>query len=196
MVILVYEWLRRGVFDLATIIALAIAAGIILTVLKFQKIWRQILVIIGEDTWKRRSGYRFIIPLFFSMPFVFYVLLSGRQATISSALDFNIIIIAPTLGGLIFAGAASRRIKNVARVELISVVKKLIVATVLFILFSSLIFTIDLIGGINTQKPDYSITGIFRGVSFWTSAVFFYMGVFLFLSGITDLVLALRHLRK
>ncbi len=195
-----YQWLTEGTVDKTQAIALMVMAVVILLFLEFRKIFRPLLTIIGEEPGIQRSPPRFfiqfIIILFFTVPFVFYVLLHGTQETGSSALDFNIIIIAPTLGGLIFAGAANRRINNITRIELISVVKKLIVATVLFILFKSLFFTVELTGGIDTNIPDWSSIGIFRGVSFWASAVFFYIGIFLFLFGITDLVLALRHIRK
>ncbi len=201
--ILGFLWLTYGLIEKTQVLVVVIFTVVILLIYEFRRWLRKIITpclnIIGEEIKIPRSQSRFffkyVFVLFFTIPFVFYLLAGGQEKT-SSVLDFNIIVIAPTLGGLIFAGAGNRRIKNVARMELISVVKKFIVVTVLFIMFRSLAFTVDLTGGIDVNIFDWTTMGIFRGVSFWTAATFFYVGVFLFLLALVDLVLSLRHLHK
>jgi len=180
------SWQDIGV--MATIIAIPIAlAG-------FPAVRQQMMSIIGEKRSIQRPSYRLIIPIPFVIPFVFYLLTQGVEKSIPPALQWSIIAIAPTLGGLVFAGAGNRRIKRGVYYELISVAQKLIVATVLFILFTCLFFTVELTGGIDTNVLDLSLLGWFRGGSFWLSVAFFFVGVYLFLVAIIDLVFALRRL--
>jgi len=200
----IYQWLTKGVINRSGAIFFIVIVITGLLCFEFRKKLKHIIVpilsIVGEKTGTSGIEWRFFVKfgfiLLFSIPFVFYLLSSGSKETSLSTLDFNIIIIAPTLGGLIFAGAGNKRIKNIARVELISVVKKFIVVTVLFIITRILIFTVDLTGGIQINTYDWSAMGIFRGFSFWISVVTFYVGVFLFLLGLVDLILTLRHLSK
>jgi hypothetical protein len=153
--------------------------------------------IIGE---RRRPvqlpRYRLFLPMPFAVPFVFYLLLSDTSKSVPAALQFSIIAISPTLGGLVLAGASNRRIKRRAHDELVSVAQKFVVATVAFILCTSLAFFVGLIGDINVNVWDLSLIGFTRGISFWTSAALFYAGAYLFLLALTDLVITLRHLIK
>jgi len=159
------------------------------------KFTQQLMSVIGERRSIRRPSYRLIIPIPLVIPFVFYLLLSGVQKSVPPALQWSIIAVAPTLGGLLLAAASNRRLRKGVHEELISVAQKLIVATVLFIFFTCLFFTVELTGGIDTSSRDLSLMGWFRGGSFWVSAAFFYGGVYLFLVAIIDLVLALRRFK-
>ena len=161
----------------------------------FPKFTRQLMSVAGERHSIQRPSFRLILPIPFVIPFVFYLLLSGAQQSVPPILQWSIIAVAPTLGGLVLAGASNHRLEEGVHDELISVVQKLILATVLFILFTCLFFTVELTGGIDTSSLDLSLMGWFRGGSFWTSAAFFFAGVYLFLVAIMDLVLALRNFR-
>lgn len=171
--------------------------GIFLVLLwRLPRFRRWIRDTIGEGAPIQRPRYRFILPALFAMPFVLYVLLSGVKESIPPVIEFSPIVVAPILGGLVLTAAGSRRIRRRARIELISVAQKLIVATVLLIVFVSLFFTVDLIGGIDLNSIKWSFPNVLRWFCFWGSAWTFYTGAYLFLLGITDLVFALRHLRR
>ena len=161
---------------------------------KIPKLKNFLISIIGEKNSTKYKPYRIIFPLIFMIPLVFYLLL-GSSKPMPAGLEFNVIIIAPTLGGLVLAGATNSRIKKRAYNELMSVAQKLIVATVLFIIFVSLFFTVQLAGDIKTDSLDFSPMGGFRYFCFYGSVFSFYAGSLLFLLGIIDLVFALRHLK-
>jgi hypothetical protein len=114
---------------------------------KLPRFRRGTLTTIGEGApMPRRRLYRFILPTVFALPLTFYVLLPGVNESIPQVAEFSPIVIAPVLGGLMLTAAGSKRIRRITRIELISVAQKLLVATVLFILFASLFFTSKLLG--------------------------------------------------
>ncbi len=166
----------------------------------FPKFRKWIRDTIGEKPpiQQQRRWYQFFLPALFAIPFVFYVLLSGIKESVPSVVEFSLIAVAPTLGGLVLTAAGNRRLSRRAHIELISVAQKLILATVLLIVFASLFFTINLLEltDIELNFLDWSWSGFFYQVFFWGSVWTFYPGVFLFLLGISDLVFALRHLRR
>jgi hypothetical protein len=135
---------------------------------------------------------------FFAVPFTIYTLFPGTKDVIPQGVGFSPIVIAPVLGGLMLTAAGNKRIKNRARIELISVAQKLIVATVLLIVFAAIFFTAYLFGlaDIELNALEWSVAGFFRWAFFWVGVWVFYPGVYLFLFGIFDLVFALRHLRR
>lgn len=180
------SWIDIGV--MIAIIAIPIVFA------RFPALKKQMLSIIGEKRPIQRWSFRLILPIPFILPFVFFLLLSGVDKSVPPALQWSVIALAPTLGGLVLVGAGNRRIKRGAYFELISVAQKLIVATVFFILFTCLFFTVELTGGIDTNLLDLSLMGCFRAGSFWFSVAFFFAGVYLFLVAIIDLVLALRRI--
>jgi len=193
LITLVSLWKHGGISwrDIGVIVAI-IVIPIVLAV--FPALRQQMMSIIGERRSIQRPSYRLIIPIPFVIPFVFYLLTSGVEKSIPPALQWSVIATTPTLGGLVFAGAGKGKMKRGAYYELISVAQKLIVATVLFILFTCLFFTVELTGSIDTNIIDLSLLGWFRGGSFWLSVAFFFVGVYLFLVAIIDLVFALRRL--
>ena len=192
-----YKWqIFEDTFVNLAALNLFVQLGIFLVLLwRLPRFRRWIRDSIGEGTPIQRPRYRFILPTLFFMPFALYTLVSGAGKTVTAG-DVSLIVIAPTLGGLMFVAAGSRRIRRRARIELISVAQKLIAATVLLIVFAPLLFTIDLLGGINLNSVEWSCLNVFRWACFWGSAWAFYPGVYLFLLGISDLVFALRHLRR
>jgi len=171
--------------------------GIVLVLFwKVRRFRRWIMDTIGERPPIQRRWYQFLLPALFAMPFVFYVLLSGVKRSVTPVMDFSLIAIAPILGGLMLTAAGSKRIRRVVRLELISVAQKLIVATVLLIVFTALFFTLDLVGDIDPKSLEWSSMGFIRWAFFWGNVWSFYPGVYLFLLGVSDLVFTLRHLRR
>lgn len=178
------------------IVAIGIALVLPLPLPVFTRIRKWLADTIGEGLPVQRPRFRFIPPALFALPFTFYVLLSGVQKFSTPVTDFSLIVVAPTLGGLVLTAAGNKRIRRITRIELISVAQKLIVAAVLLIVFTSLRFSIDLIGGIDLNTIDWSIVNVIRWTFFWGAVLSFYLGISLFLVGIFDLVFALRHLRR
>jgi hypothetical protein len=150
----------------------------------------------GENLPIRRPKYRLVLPALLAIPIILYVLLSGFKQPLTPVTDFSIIVISPTLGGLILAASGNKRIRRVVRSEFIAISQKLILATVLLIVFTSLFFTVDLLGGIDPASIKWSIINVFRWAFFWGAVSSFYPGVWLFILGIFDLVFALRHLSR
>lgn len=171
-----------------------ILLGILLVLWRIPRFRRWVRDTIGEGAPIQRPRIRFLLPTVFIIPFVLYVLLSGVKKAVPPATEFSLLVIAPTLGGLVLTAAGNRRIRRIGRIELISVAQKLITVTVLLIVFTSLFFTVDLTGGIDLNSVKWSFFNVFRWACYWGSALTFYAGAYLFLLGITDLVRALRHL--
>lgn len=191
------EWqsLKNDLGNWPSLTFFIMAIGIVLVIRIFTRIRRWLTATIGEGPPVQRPRFRFIPAALFAVPFTFYVLLAGIQKFSTPVTDFSLIVVAPTLGGLVLTAAGSKRIRRITRIELISVAQKLIVAAVLLIIFTSLRFTIDLLGGIDLNTIDWSIVNVIRWAFFWGAVWSLYPGIFLFLVGIFDLVFALRHLR-
>jgi len=130
------------------------------------------------------------------MLFALYVLIPSPKITLPSGLQFNVIIISATLGGLVLAGASNQRITDQTHDKLMSVAQKLISATILFLVFTALFFWVESTGGIDTNTPDFSRAGILRGTFFFSGAISFYVGIFLFSIALIDLAFTLRGIKK
>jgi uncharacterized membrane protein len=181
----------KDVFGDSLTLALLAQIVIFITLLRFfPKFRKWIRDTTGEKPpiQKQRRWYQFIFPTLFAIPFVLYVLLAGINESLSPVIEFSLLAVAPTLGGLVLTAAGNRRLSRRAHIELISVAQKLILATVLLIAFASLFFTANL-----SESADIEFL---YWASFWGSVWTFYPGAFLFLLGISDLVFALRHLRR
>lgn len=131
--------------------------------------------------------------LILSMPIFFYLLISPQQP-ITPKMDFNIIMLSATLGGLVLAGALFRGSSQQIRGRLIGVARKFIFATALFLIFTFFIFLVELLGGIDLNSFEPSIINAVRCFSFWIAAIGFYVGVFVFAIALIDLLLTLRYI--
>jgi len=129
------------------------------------------------------------------IPFTVYFALGENVTSVSPVAQFSIIAVAPTLGGLVLAAASNFRGKPEKREELIRVSQKFITAAVLLMLSVPFIFMVDILGGIDIDSFDWrdSITW-FRGIYFWLALPCLYIGIIIFLWGITDLIFALANL--
>jgi uncharacterized membrane protein len=189
---IIFKWeTYKDVFGDSLTLALLAQIVIFITLLCFfPKFRKWIRDTTGEKPpiQKQRRWYQFIFPTLFAIPFVLYVLLAGINESLSPVIEFSLLAVAPTLGGLVLTAAGNRRPGSRAHIELTSVAQKLILATVLLIAFAALFFTANL-----AESADIEFL---YWASFWGSVWTFYPGVFLFLLGISDLVFALRHLRR
>jgi hypothetical protein len=121
-----------------------------------------------------------------------YLLLSGQNNTVPSVLQFSIIPISATLGGLVISGANYSKL-NGKRTELLKVAQKLIVATIAFIFFTAILF---LAGDVKPNVTPSTQIEWTKYVFFWLSAFLFYVGTTLFVIGIVDLAISLKNLKK
>jgi hypothetical protein len=156
---------------------------------------KKAIKLIGVDKLDELANLRSLVIIIISLPFSFYVLLGGITEQTSPVLQFTIIAVSTTLGGLVLTSANNRRIKRKTHDKLVKVAQKMIVAAVCFIIVVPLLFMVDLTGGIDVNHWDMSTLGWIRGVSFWLAGIGFYIGIFLFLIGALDLILTMRDLR-
>jgi hypothetical protein len=202
IIFLVIGRLNKGQFEPSSVIGtIGIGVFSVLYILlrPFAKIILRAANIIGEDkdSIKTRPAWRLFVVIPISFILIFYILLGDAQIAVPSTLQFNIIIVSSTLGGLVLAAATISRGKRAKRRELISVAQKLIMATLLFIFFTGLIFIVELIGGIDPDSFEFTNpVNWFRGVCFWSALASCYGGLSLFSLGIIDLVIALTRMRK
>ena len=148
--------------------------------------------LIGEDEKSinnRPMLYFLLVPILLFI-FSFYILLGNTQINTPPVLQFNIIVVSATLGGLILAATAIAKFKHR---ELLSIAQKLIVATILFVFATALLFIVVLLGGI--ESPSWLIC-TFREIFFWATVICFFPGVILFSIGIIDLVIKLGDIRR
>jgi len=196
--LVVFDWISEGHFELSnlTLILGFVTFFILLYALPSFRRW--ILNIIGEDdnSIKERS-WRFLVALVISFIFFFYILSGDTQVAVPSTLQFNIIIVSATLGGLVLAAGAISRGKRARRRELLSVAQKLIMATLLFVFFTALFFIVELIGGIDPDSFELTNSlNWFRGACFWSGFASLFAGGILFSLGIIDLVIVLTRMRQ
>jgi len=177
-----------------------IAIGILISPKKLQNklvvLINKYLKFIGIDHLNELYKIRSVFALVISLPFSFYILLNGVVKPTSPVLQFTIITVSATLGGLVLTSANNRRVNRRTHEKLIKVAQKMIVSAVFFIIIVSLLFMVDFMGGIDTHHWDFSVIGLTRGLSFWAAGIGFYLGVFLFLMGLLDLVVVLKDLRE
>lgn len=162
-------------------------------------VWRRRLIdIVGMDRrMASEFGWRWTLASFLGLIFSFYFLLGGIQKSIPPVLQFTIVAVSSTLGGLVMTSANNQRIGYDRHDELIRVAQKFIVATILFLLTAALLFLIvELLGDVDPNVFDISLAGIVRGICFWAMGFWFFTGTFLFSLGIIDLALTLRRLRR
>jgi hypothetical protein len=191
MLLVAVDWFSDHQLESVRLIAIS-AVAILFVVLTLSQTLRRkairTLNLVGEDekSIKTRPAWHFLLVSFMSFIACFYILLGDSQVTVSPVLQFNIIIVSSTLGGLVLAAATISRINRAKRRELLSVAQKLIVATILFIFVTVLLFLCELATTISW----------FYNICFWLTVICFFPGVTLFALGITDLVIALSHVRQ
>jgi hypothetical protein len=199
--LVVADWLMRGYVQLSSLVIMAaflLSLILYLNMPLFREKVANILNIIGEDEKvisNRPMWYFLLVPILI-LVFSFYVLLGNAQITIPPVLQFNIIIVSSTLGGLVLAAATIPRVRNDAYRELLSVAQKLIVATILFVLATALLFLVELLGGIEANSFEWTTRGLFRAVFFWATVICFFPGIILFSLGVIDLILVLSRMRR
>jgi hypothetical protein len=145
-----------------------------------------------EDAFTTNLFFKLEICGFGAVLISVYLLLSGKNDIVPPVLQFSIIPVTATLGGLVIAGANISKVKE-RRIELIKVAQKLIVATIAFIFFASILF---LAGNIDPSVVPTNQIGWTKYILFWAATFLFYIGTFLFVIGIVDLALGLMNLKK
>jgi len=140
------------------------------------------------------EDYRLFITIFLATPMVFYVLLSGVVKEVPPALNVSVIMVSATLGGLILAGTLNRRSADSIYYKLLSVARRFILATVLFLIFNATYFSIELIGGIDYKTFEFSTIGAVRALFWWFTVLVFYIAVYIFTLSLIDVVIVLRNI--
>ncbi len=193
------EWWQTGIWRKPVMVLVGVIIVLIGIAWVFRTYGQPVFEKIGvkkQDVQSLFTPLRFFMAGILATLFALYVLLPNPKFTIPSSLQFNVIVISATLGGLVLAGASNRRISRQANNKLISIAKKLIYATILFLVFTALLYWLEATGGIDANIPDYSKEGIIRGTFFYGGAASFYTGIFLFSIALIDLAFTLRNLTK
>ena len=122
-----------------------------------------------------------------------YLLLGGPQVIVPSILQFSIVPVTATLGGLVIAGANYSSIDPIRRVELLRVAQKMIIATISFIFFAVFAWLAQLGGQIDPNEFGLEVA---KSFFFWFGAFLFVAGAVLFVIGIIELAVSLKNLKK
>jgi len=197
ILLVVLNWLVTGYFEPSVVITVSVVLILLILRAKFQSIKRaiqRVLNLIGEDRGNIvRPPWHFPLVSFMILTLSLYILLGDSEILLGESrvivppvLQFNIIIVSAALGGLVLAGATNKRLSDSVHDELIFVAQKLIVATILFVFSTALLFFTELT----------TTTNWLYDICFWLTALCFFPGVILFALGIIDLIIALSHMRQ
>jgi hypothetical protein len=193
--LLIDRW-QTGAWRTPAIVFVTVIIVIAVLFILFRRYVKQVLNKLRFQKFGLGTSLRFFTAGILSTLFALYVLIPNPKVTVPSGLQFNVIVTSATLGGLVLAGASNRRIPRKTHNKFMSVAKKLIYATILFLVFTVLLFWTESTGGIDTNTLDISREGIIRGVFFYGGALSFYAGIFLFSIALIDLALAIRNIGK
>lgn len=182
-----------GTFQVSHALLLLIIAVLAIVFWRFRGLRSRLIDFVGLEGAFTSMMPKFGICLFGAALISLYLLLSGKTDPIPPVLQFSIIPVTATLGGLVVAGANYSHIKQESRSELLRVAQKLIVATIAFIFFAALFLLAD---GVNPNKVPSTELEIIQFVFFWLAAFLFYAGTMLFILGIIDLAIGLKNLKK
>lgn len=155
--------------------------------------WRWFIDFIGLEGPLTIGGIVRLQLSSFGAALISLYLLISQNNTVPSVLQFSIIPISATLGGLVVAGANYSKISLELRTKLLKVAQKLIVATIAFIFFAAIF---SLAGDIKPEVIPSTQPEWIKYISFWVAALLFYLGTTLFVIGIFDLALGLMKLKK
>jgi hypothetical protein len=163
---------------------------------KFRIWFKWIIDFLGLEKILTATGFfRFYFCLIGAFIISIY-LLGSKDIVIPPGLQFSIIPVTATLGGLVIAGSNNSKLSPVSRNELLRVAQNLIVATISFIFF---VATFALANISKDFDPNVLPTTDVEWVKFcfyWLSVVFFFIGTALFVVGITDLSLGLKRIKN
>ncbi len=193
--LLVYEW-KSGSFQIShgyLIGTIYVLAMLFWHVGKLRAWWSWIVDFTGLE----KSGiFQMWIGLFGGLLISIYLLLSGKNDVIPPVLQFSIVPVTATLGGLVVAGANYSKISLERRSELLRVAQSLIVATIAFIFFAVLFYLADIGGSVNPNHLPSTQLEWIKLLFYWLAVVFFFSGTSLFVVGIIDLAIGLKNLKK
>jgi hypothetical protein len=193
---LLYEWLfNERKLDISHIYLVSVIYVIAMLFwhLKVLRDWfRWIIDFLGLENLK---DFRFIIVIFSASIFSIY-LLGFKNSEIPFGLQFSIIPVSATLGGLVIAGANNSKLSPNSRNDLLRVAQNFIVATISFIFFAASFALANLSPSINPNVPPTNNIETIAFIFFWASVAFFFIGTFLFVIGIVDLALGLKKIKN
>jgi hypothetical protein len=192
-VILIDTWATGSIRYPAMVIALALLVGIFITMIIYKYRGKFNRIKVSFDYIE--SPLKHIVSIFLTLLFTVYTLHPDSAKIMPASLQFNVIVISATLGGLVFAGSSNRRLSRQVSCKLIRIARYFILTTILFLVFTGLAFWVDATGGINIHITDFSQSGIFRGITFYLGIICFYVGIYLFSFALIDLATTLRKIK-
>lgn len=173
--------------------------GIILIIALLAILWYRVPAfkkILGEGkSAKKRSRFQWFaytgLLIIFLLPISIYYIDSLAIQRPQALEQLSFIAVGIAFSGISFGAASITGMTPESRIGLISVAKKFVLVTILFIFFVPLINIFNFppfkdidVNSINLGDPNAWL----RGITFYLMSLCFYGGQFLFIFGITDLV--------
>ena len=174
---------------LATIGVIAIAAAIPLALVWLD--YKSGAEILWRDS---RPKVRTLCWFVFFLVVCVYLLSLDRTGDLPPALEFEVVVIAAALGGLVLnAGVSSGLPCESLRREFIAVAQKFIVVVILGIIFPPIMLFVDFFGGVDIMSFEPgNPSGWVLGPLFLFGMFSFFASVSLFIVALVDLVYAMR----
>lgn len=197
--ILLYQWYLDSletshVYSMVIIYALSM---LFWHLKKLREWWSDIIDFLGLEKSFTTGGFmRLQISIFGGFMISIYLLLSGENTVIPPVLQFSIIPVTATLGGLVISGANYSKIAPDKRAELLRVAQNLIVATIAFVFFATMLSLSNIGGNIDPNQIPLTSLGWIKLILFWFAVVSFFSGTTLFVMGVINLAVSLKHLKK
>jgi hypothetical protein len=194
-----YEWfsdtlITSHIYILATIYVLSM---LYFHLKRLREGFKWIIDFLGLESLGTIARFlRFQLCVFGAFIISFYLLFGIKTVEIPVGLQFSIIPVTATLGGLVIAGANYSKLSPEGRYELIRVSQNLIVATIAFVFFIATFAIANLGTAINPNVSPNTQLDVIKLIFYWLSVVFFFIGTTLFVSGVVDLALGLKKIKK
>jgi hypothetical protein len=195
ILILLYEWLF-GSFEWSYAILLfgILVVAVIIKLSGTVRIIKWLISLVGIEEENQIVTF---LGFFGGILLSIYLLISDPNKSVPPALQFSIVPITATLAGLVVASSNHKDALPQQKLELLRVAQKLIIVTVCFIFFAIFYF----LAGVGGNYPDINNwpsgdTEIIKWISEWLAIALFFSGTSLFVIGIIDLGLGVKHLKE
>ncbi len=160
--------------------------------------------LLKQEAGRPRYYVRYYAIMLSILPFSVFLLLQTKDNSLPEVLQYGMVGVASTLGGLVFTAAQLFNKQEPLELdkyyELVAIAQKFILATIAFIFFAPLVF---LDGLLVKGLSDQSYAGFSKAVAMglhWllqaSAGILFYGGLFIFILGLVDLVIALNGLGR
>ncbi len=199
---------HKGTFQLSEVyFSFAVWLFLLVALIWWDKVGRRIIGWLGLDEMRPGFGWIIwvIIVLIGGLVLSIYVMsrYAGPNAEIVTAapevVGFSLPIVSAMLAALTVTAANYSHLARERRAEVLRIAQKLVVATVSFVLFVVVFFSLSVyekkFGAIDPNKLAWGVNAIYGGTLFWLSGISLFLGSWLFILGTGELIDVLAKLR-